>query len=258
MFSISNARLTAYAAVLLLCSVLGWNTLQSQKSAPATAGAESATSTHEGNPLASIMSSSDQDASSSMPAGITPLGAQILSQAVLEYDKAAQAASSSDAGIQAVKDFGAKAAPAVSFKTYASSDIHTVPDISKERSLAYRADLRVALEPLLENKDNELELYGLYIETKDAQYLNKLRAASANYKLAIANTEKVVAPVDAAVYQAAILNSMSQFSATLDAMTANATDPFASSALLKTYLNAQDSMLGSFNLIGRYSSQKMI
>ena len=157
-----------------------------------------------------------------------------------------------------MQNFGAEVKPPVDYRTYAASDITTVQDTSEARVLSYRADLRAALEPLLENKEYELDIFANYVNTKDPQYLNELRAASANYKLAIANTEKVVAPDDAASYQASILTAMSEFSAVLDALSDNASDPFASSALLRTYLDAQDNMVASFNSVGKYASQKVL
>jgi hypothetical protein len=111
---------------------------------------------------------------------------------------------------------------------------------------------------LLENKEYELDVFAKYVDSKDPKYLADLRAASQKYKLAILNTEKVVAPADAAIYQAAILTAMSQFSATLDALADNATDPFASSALLRTFVDAQDNMVASFDSVGKYASQKLL
>lgn len=254
-FGVSPFRVSAYAAVVLLVGVIGWSeSAQPQSTSSRTQTATPAASSDASNDaLTALASSTGQDFS-----GITPLGASILGQAVVAYDKAAQQASSSAAGLAAVQSFGAEVTPPVDYKTYAASDIQTVSDTSKDRVISYRADLRTALAPLLENKDNELDLFAQYIDTKDQSYLDKLSAESQNYKLAIANTEKVVAPADAASYQASILTSMSQFSATLDALVNNASDPFASSALLRTYLSAQDDMVASFNSVGTYASQKML
>jgi len=218
-----------------------------------TAAASSALPSEDA--LAALASTTND---SSARADITPLGASIFAQAVVAFDKAAQQASSSDAGLAAVHNFGAVVKPPVDYRTYAASDITTVPDTSKDRTLSYRADLRTALEPLLENKEYELDIFANYVNSKDPKYLDDLRAASQNYKLAITNTEKVVAPADAASYQAAILTAMSEFSATLDALADNAKDPFASSALLRTYVDAEDNMVASFDSIGKYASQKLL
>lgn len=201
---------------------------------------------------------SDISAATTAQNPLGPLGNSVLANAIVAYDKATKTSSSSDDGIAAVKKFAQTIDPGITYKTYATTDIKTDTDSSKERVLSYRADLRVALEPLLKNTDNELDLFAQYVETKDPQYLATLRATIANYQLAIANTEKVIAPADAASYHAAILSALSQFSTTLTAMTENATDPIASAVLLKAYTNAQDNMLASFNAIGGYAAQKML
>lgn len=253
---VSSFRLTAYAAVLVLVGVVGWATGAgpTQTSSQVQTVANAGESGDSADALAALASSTSD---SSVP-GITPLGASILAQAVVAFDKATQQASSSAAGAAAVQSFGAEIKPPVNYRRYASSDIKTAPDTSENRVLAYRADLRTALEPLLDNKEYELDIFANYVNTKDTKYLDKLRGASANYKLAIANTEKVVAPADAASYQASILTAMSEFSAVIDALSDNATDPFASAALLHTYLDAQDNMIASFNSVGKYASQKTL
>jgi hypothetical protein len=251
---ISHARWTAYVAVFGLCGVVAWNVLGNQ-AVPAPTANASASGQQQLEDHLGLLSEQIAAANSD---GITPLGASVFSQAIIAYDKAMQTASSTQAALDAVQNFGATVRPPVDYRTYASSDVTTVSDTSKDRVLNYRADLRIALEPLLENKHNELELFAQYVDTKDTQYLKDLRAASANYKRAILNTEKVVAPADAASYQAAILTALSEFAATLDALVENAPDPFASAALLHSYLAAQDNMLASFDLIGKYSANKMI
>lgn len=188
----------------------------------------------------------------------TALGSSILAEAIMAYDNATQNGGSSEEGIAAVEKLGASIVPELEYKTYAASDVRTDPDTSKDRVLSYRADLRVALEPLLQNKELELDIFASYVETKDKKYLSALRNTSDNYRQAITNTEKVVAPADAASYQASILTSMSQFSSMLDALADHADDPFASAALLKSYMIAQDSMIASFNSIGMYASQKLL
>ena len=255
LFGVSHARVTAYAAVLLLCGAIAWSAV----ARPAVVASnqqtpEDTTKTDDTDYLAALAS----QAAGGTSEGVTPLGASIVTQAVMAYDQASSAASSSDAGIEAVKTLGANLKPAVDYRVYAAGDIKTVADTSKDRVLNYRADLRAALEPLLENKDYELDLFANYVDSKDPAQLAKIRAATQNYRLAIAATEKVVAPADAATYQAAILTAMSQFVAVLDALAGNATDPFASAALLRTFTEAQENMFASFNSIGKYSLQKML
>ncbi len=253
-FSISPAKLTAYAAVLFLCGVVGWN-MTATPPALSDDIQTPVTKEDQNNDYLAALATDDTAATST---GITQLGASIVAQAILAYDHAAETASSTEAGLVAVKTFGANIIPQVNYRTYAASDIITVADTSHDRVLAYRADLRVALEPLLENKTYELDIYGSYVESRDQQYLKELQVVANNYRAAITRTEKVVAPADAAIFQASVLTSLSKFAATLDAMIINATDPFASSALLRTFLEAQDGLLASFNSVAKYALQKTI
>ena len=254
-FGISASRITAYLAVLLLVGFVGWNLGNPPAQTIQNTAAHTATAIEPtDDALQALASSTD----TTLPAGMTDLGASIVAQAVVAFDKASQQASSSDAGAAAVESFGASIKPPTQYKTYAASDIQTTPDTSKDRVINYRADLRTALAPLLDNKDMELDIFANYVDTKDPKYLDELRTTSQNYKLAIANTEKVVAPVDAASFQAAILTSMSEFSSVLDGLADNATDPYASSALLHTYVDAQDNMVASFNSIGKYAANKLL
>ena len=236
-------------AVIMLVGAIAWQSVKKDLVA--------ANPSHE---IPALLESDSESfpVAENLPRGYSVLGSSILAHAILEYDKATKNGAPREAGIAAVKKYAENIQPGVSYKKYASSDIQTATDSSKDRVLAYRADLRVAFEPLLNNKDMELDLYAQYIDTKDAKYLAALRGTIANYRLAIANTEKVVAPIDAASYQAAILTALNQFSATLQAMADNADDPFASAALLNSYSGAQDNMLASFNAIGVYAAHKLL
>jgi len=142
------------------------------------------------------------------------------------------------------------------YKTYSTTDFKTDTDISYDRMLTYRSDLRAALAPLLQNTGSELELYGKYIETADANYLGQLSAAAGNYRAAAEQAAALTIPRDAVNYHKDILNAMEQFSATLDKMATHATDPLASAALLRTFNQAETTMYTSFNALSRYYSQK--
>ncbi len=250
-FLTSPAKLTALIAILVLFVAAGW----SIHTRPNMVASTTATTSSEIQNTDIAPFSSTASASTSP---ITPLGASILAQTVLAYDNATKDGASPEAGVAAVKELAGNINPTLDFRTYAASDIKTDTDTSKERVLNYRADLRTALEPLLNNKDFELDIYANYVDTKDAKYLAALHAAADNYRLAIANTEKVVAPSDAASYHATVLSAMSRFAASLDALADSASDPFASAALLKSYLGAQDSMVASFNLMSKYAKDKTL
>jgi hypothetical protein len=144
----------------------------------------------------------------------------------------------------------------LTYKTYTVSDIQTDPNTSYARMLTYRADLRAALAPLLQNTNSELELYGKYVETNDTSYLTQLSAAAQNYRAAAQNSAAVVVPIDAVNYQKDILNAMQEFAAALDGLATHGTDPLASAALLRAYNQAEQDMYTSFNNLASYYSQK--
>lgn len=146
---------------------------------------------------------------------------------------------------------------AISYKTYAAEDVRMDADTSYERMLRYRADLRDALAPLLKNTQSEFELYAKYIETSDASYLAALSAAALNYREAASNTAAMVIPRDALNYHLDILNAMELFAATLEEMSDETADPFASAALLRSYNSAEQEMFVSFDSLSNYYGQKL-
>jgi hypothetical protein len=258
-FDVSPMTMAAGLAVLVLAGSFVWE--MSAKNDTIVTGNDTTSAQQAAQNAATedyLQNLSTTISGTATSSDISPLGAAIVSRAILAYDGATKDGASAQAGIDAVQKLGASIDPGVTFTTYSTTDVKTNADSSKDRVLAYRADLRVALEPLLENKYFELDLFAQYVETKDLKYLNDLLAASANYRRAITNTLAVTVPSDAASYHAAILTSMSQFAATLEALVENASDPFASTALLKSYTVAQDNMVVSFNAIGAYAARKVL
>lgn len=144
----------------------------------------------------------------------------------------------------------------VTYKTYATTDLSTDSNVSYERMLQYRSDLRAALEPLLKNTSPELELYGKYVETSDPRYLTQLSAAADNYQAAADAAAKMTVPRDAVNYHIAILNAMDEFAAVLKSMATHTNDPITNAALLRAYDQAEQDMFNSFNDLSSYYSQK--
>ncbi len=140
----------------------------------------------------------------------------------------------------------------ISFRLYDTDDIKTDTSTSFTRSLAYRSDMRIALEPLLENPTYELEILGGYMETKDPKYLAELENMVRNYNVAIENAAQVVVPKDAITYHISVLNALSEFGATLAQMVKHIDDPFASAALLRTFNGAEAKMFTSFDELADY------
>ncbi len=188
---------------------------------------------------------------------IAMIGPMVTAQMVGQYAGLQdQGTYSSTTAAIAAGNIAANMRAAISYKTFVLNDLKTDPDTSYTRMLKYRADLRIAFEPLLKNSANELDLFAKYEETSDPTYLNDLRAAAVNYNNAIALTAAMTVPRDAVNYHLAILNAMSEFSATIVAMADHGDDALASAALLRTYNKAEADMYNSFNALGSYYSQK--
>jgi len=108
----------------------------------------------------------------------------------------------------------------------------------------------------LKNTQPEYEIFAYYVSTKDKKNLEKLRAAAQNYRAAAGATAHVVPPKDALNEHLGILNSTEEFAATLDVLVANADDPFASVAALRTYNQAEADVLDSFSALAKYYREK--
>ena len=161
-------------------------------------------------------------------------------------------------GEKIAADIAATRRANMSYPTYSASDITTDPDTSYERMLTYRADLRQALEPLLANPGYELGLFANYIESRDTTYTDRLKQAAKNYQAAFENASHVVVPKDALAYHVGILNALSEFGATVEAMAEHADDAFASAALLSTYDASERNLMTSFDALASYQKNKTI
>lgn len=140
----------------------------------------------------------------------------------------------------------------VPYKQYAVKDLKMGADSSYEGMLAYRGNLKAALEPIASLKELEIGVYAAYVESHDPQYLEKLRAIASAYDAATAAAAALTVPPDAAALHAGILNAMGQFGASLQALADHADDPFTSIVLLKTYNEAESAMISSFNELAKY------
>lgn len=188
---------------------------------------------------------------------IAMIGPMVTAQLVGQYAGLQdQGTYSSTTAALAASNIAANLRAAISYKTFVLADLKTDPDTSYARMLKYRSDLRVAFEPLLKNSSNELDLFAKYEETSDATYLADLKSAVANYSASIALTAAMTVPRDAVNYHLDVLNSLSEFQATISALSDHGSDALASAALLRTYNKAEADVYYSFNALGSYYSQK--
>lgn len=188
---------------------------------------------------------------------LSPMGAAVMDELVTKYSSLQdQGLYTEEVGQKVAEKMAVSLKPTASYDPYTLSDIHVDTDTSHERMLKYRVDLQGSLAPLLKNTQAEFEIFAYYVDTKDVKYLTQLKEVSQNYRDAVSKTLRVSVPRDATNEHLAILNAMEQFAATLDAMIANAADPFASVALLRTYNQAEADMLSSFKSLAVYYKQK--
>ena len=185
------------------------------------------------------------------------IGPMVTAQLLGQYEGLqASGAYSSTTAASVAQSIAGNVRALVTYKTYTQADIKTNPDISYNAMLTYRSNLRAALEPLLQNTNAELDLYGKYVETSDPSYLTQLSAAAKNYHAAADAAVAITIPRDALNYHIAILNAMEEFAAVLDAMSTHTADPITSAALLRAYDQAEQDMFTSFNNLSAYYSQK--
>ncbi|MDB5238242.1 MAG: hypothetical protein JWM46_512 [Candidatus Kaiserbacteria bacterium] len=256
-------------SVIALLSVSAWRITGSMQPEPSVAVAEVASSdtdvsagdaaTQQQEKLllgqSTVVGVDASNTSNTDP--IAMIGPMVTAQLVGQYAGLQdQGTYSSSTAALAAGNVAANMRAVVSYKTYALADLKTDTDTSYQRMLTYRADLRTAFAPLLKNTLSELDLFAKYEETSDPTYLTQLRAAAVNYDEAIALTAHVVVPRDAVNYHLSVLNAMSEFSATIEAMSVHGEDALASAALLRTYNKAEADMYNSFNALGSYYSQK--
>jgi hypothetical protein len=144
----------------------------------------------------------------------------------------------------------------ISYQTYSVSDLHTKDDVSAAAMLQYRDDMRAALQPLLQNNQNELDLFGAYMESGDSSYLTQLSAAAKNYRAAAVSASALTVPKDAVYYHRDILNSLEEFAAVIGGLSSHPNDALASAGLLRSYDQAEQDVYNSFNALTRYYAQK--
>lgn len=243
--------ITAVLSVLALVTVAGW---------------QISASVYERNTATSYVASSsspgasdgDIFADTSLESGTeNEIGTAILDSVVAKYlSLHDQGLYTPEVGVKTAEKMAETLNVPLSFRTYTAADISTDADASYARMLAYRHDLQVSLAPLLRNTQPEYEIFALYVNTKDKNYLEKLQRIAQNYREAASSTALVIPPKEALNQHMAMLNSMNEFAAVLDAQVANADDPLASAVLLRSYNNSEASVLSSFAALAKYYREK--
>lgn len=256
----SHMALIAGCAVLLLAGVVVWQVYaMSTGSAVSAGGGEPLLPKTDRSPFASVnwQTPVDETQDPSDPDGISNIGANVVAALFGAYSLLQESGGLAPAASEMLaSDVGANLRANISFTSYAPGDLKTDSDVSYERMLAYRDDMRVALEPLLQNPGYELKIFASYQESGDAAYLRQLRDTAENYETAIANAITVVVPRDAASIHAEALTSLAQFSAVVARLADHADDAFASAALVQTYNTAEARMVSAFDALAQYQKVK--
>lgn len=144
----------------------------------------------------------------------------------------------------------------LAYQTFTEKDIVVNPDTSEKASLAYQNALHDALAPLRTNTAPEFEFLDQYLKTKDSSYLVQLQGVAKLYRDAVSNSATLYVPSDVVQYHVAILNSLGEFSAALDALAIHADDPVESVVLLRDYNTGEHDVLAAFNALRSYYTDK--
>jgi hypothetical protein len=143
------------------------------------------------------------------------------------------------------------------FVPHTVDDLTLDSDTSNSRVIQYRADMRIALEPLITDEEHELTLFAGYIETTDRAWLDRLAKAATNYRAAEENLRLVRIPQDAAPEHLRAMNAIGAYAETLERMVRFASDPLASMALLRTYNDKERDFDLAFDALVKYYARKI-
>lgn len=158
--------------------------------------------------------------------------------------------------VSVAQRIGENARVPILLHTISAQDIATDADTSYERMLRYRADLRIATEPLLQNQEAEFSVFARYVETGNEMYLDEMRDIASRYEEAARRAKAMEVPEDAVLYHVDIVNALNEFAAVLDTMARFANDPIASISLLRAYNTAEQHMFTSFDALSIYYANK--
>lgn len=151
---------------------------------------------------------------------------------------------------------GSNARIASQFVVHGESELTKDTNVSKDRVLAYRSDMREALSVLITDTEPEFELFAFYIETKNPERLRELEEAADRYKQAEKALLTVVVPQDAAALHLRTVNSLGSYADSLLQLIRYADDELATLTVLRTYNDAEREMLYAFDALASYYVRK--
>ncbi len=253
--SFLHIRLTAALFVVTLCGVAFWQVVHPNASpAAATQNTAEVTPPPSQSQLASA-DSATQAATDTDP--VAAVSTNALGEVIGAYAGLQQEGTySPDAGSQIANSIGQGLQTPIAYHIYTAADVVIDPDTSYGRVMKYKADLQTTMKPLMQHTEPEYEIFGLYVETHQQTYLDKLAAAAQGYRDAASSTAALTVPADAVHVQLGLINSMNEFASVLDALVAHADDPIASSVLLENYNQSESDVLNAFNALIMYEKSK--
>jgi hypothetical protein len=134
--------------------------------------------------------------------------------------------------------------------------IRTDEDVSRDRVLSYRADMREAMSVLISDSPPEFVLFAEYLESGNAERLRAIEASAERYRAASAALQNVIVPKDALEYHVRAVNALEAYANTLDRLVLFSAQPLSSLALLRTYNEAERELLFAFDVLAQYYVRK--
>lgn len=104
------------------------------------------------------------------------------------------------------------------FQPHAANELSLDTNVSTERILSYRADMRVAVAPMITAEQHEFMLFAAFVETRDRSWLDRLAKAAENYRAVERNLLALHVPQDAALEHLRVANAIGAFAENLERM----------------------------------------
>ena len=250
-----NTRLfgTAILSVCVLSLAVYWSLAPRDSKRGEQSIVAAAMQSADGNATADIPISDLAAAAEMTTADIAMIGPAVAGQLIAQYQTLKESGLYTPEVAESVaRELGENVIAPVPYKHYSAKDIKTAGDNSYESMLNYRAKLKDALLPMTKIEDLEISVFATYMETKDPAKLAQLHDIAAAYAASIKAASGIATPPEATQLHASILNAMGQFGVTIAALGDNAEDPITTIALLRTYNEAENAMITSFNNLAKY------
>lgn len=249
----SHIAVSASISVLVLAGVVAWQLFQPDMVAVAPAATTNSRGGGEFDLERELAAFATKDGK-----GPAQTGGDALDQLLGSYVAMQQAGTYTDEyGERVAQSIAADLKTEIPYTPIEESAIHTTPDTSYGSVLAYRSALRIALAPLLLNREAEFEVFARYVDTRDKNDLDELSVIAKRYEKAAEQAAIITVPTDAAHYHANVVNALRKFAATLSTMIKYADDSMATLALLRSYNSSEAAVLLSFNSLAQYQKRKM-